>query len=241
MQSIEILPSNSLFDEREHGKAHTPYEIEKKFYSCIKRGNVDETKRMITELLDGKVFVGRMSINGIRQMQYWAVSCIAIAIRYAIEGGLNETEAYNFADKCIMNIDAMYSDDAILEFLIGKGIELAEKVRDCKVENHYPKAVRKCIYIINTRLFSDLSLPTLANACGVSKDYLSALFLRSLGLTISKYIKRERLHAAKDMLESGFTISEAAYTAHFCSESYFIKCFKEEFGLTPKKYTEMIF
>lgn len=240
MKSIEVLPSNRLFDEREHGKTHTPYEIEKKFYSCIKRGNVNETKRMISELLGNKVFVGRMSINSIRQMQYWAVSCIAIAMRYAIEGGLNETEAYNFADECIMKIDAMHNEEDILDFLIQKGIELTEKVRDGKADNNYPRAVKKSIYIINTRLFSDLSLTEIAKECGVSKDHLSVVFSRTLGLTIPKYIKKERLKAAKDMLESGFTISEAAYTAHFCSESYFIKCFKEEFGITPKKYCETV-
>ena len=43
---IDVLPSSRLFDERESGMVHTPYEIETAFYSSIGRGNVKEMKAM---------------------------------------------------------------------------------------------------------------------------------------------------------------------------------------------------
>jgi AraC-like DNA-binding protein len=34
------------------------------------------------------------------------------------------------------------------------------------------------------------------------------------------------------------TVSEVAWTVGFKDMSYFRKCFKEEFGMTPTEYTE---
>lgn len=236
----EVLPSNRLFDEREEGKIHTPYEIENAFYSTIKRGNVKEMKAMLKTLMESNLILGKLSKNSFRQIQYWAVCCITIATRYAISGGLDETTAFNFSDDCIMKIDTLSNEDEIFNLLIRKSEELTLMVKDSKISLAYPKAVRKCLSYINTNLHTDLTLHTLSAHCGVSKDYLSLIFKKSLGMTIPQYIKKERLKEAKELLSGGMTISETAYTVGFSSDSYFIKCFKEEYGITPKNYIKTL-
>lgn len=233
---IDVLPSARLHDEREYGLTHTPYEIETAFYSSIGRGNVEEMKELLQKLLDSGIVAGKLSQNNIRQMQYWAVCCVAIATRYAIAGGADETFAYNFSDECIMKIDSMQNENEIFAFLYEKSIQLTAVVSESKLAK-YPKSVKKCIKIINTRLFENLSLIVLAKECCVSKDHLSLIFKKSLGLTIPQYIKKERLNAAKDLLKNGMSISQAAYTVGFTTESYFIKCFKDEFGITPGRFS----
>lgn len=232
---IEVLPSARLFDEREYGLSHTPYEIETAFYSCIGRGSVEDVNAMLQKFLESGIVAGKLSANNIRQIQYWAVCCVAIATRYAIAGGLDENFAYNFSDECVMKIDLMSTENEILDFLLSKCMELTVTVKESKLGS-YPKAVRKCLKTINTRLFDRLSLDVLSEDCGVSKDHLSLLFKNNLGITIPQYIKKERLNAAKDLLKSGMSISQTAYTVGFSTESYFIKCFRDEFGITPKKF-----
>lgn len=232
---IEILPSARLFDEREYGMTHTPYEIETAFYSSIGRGNVDEMEAMLQKLIESGVVAGKLSSNNIRQMQYWAVCCVAIATRYAIAGGADETKTYNFSDECIVKIDSMKNESEILDFLLEKSRELTVMVSESKLDS-YPKAVKKCLKIINARLFEKLSLSEIANECGISKDHLSLLFKKNLGVTVPQYIKKERLNAAKELLKSGMGISQIAYTVGFSTESYFIKCFRDEFGMTPNKF-----
>lgn len=233
--NIEVLPSNRLLDEREHESLHTPYELETAFYSSIARGNTEEMKAMLERLMKDKVYVGRLSFNSLKQVQYWAVCCVAIATRYAIIGGLNETTAYNFSDECILKIDSMREEKQIVAFLTEKSFELTEMVNEAKNGEKYPRYVRICLREINQYLFSDLSADFLAKQCGVSKDHLCMLFKKATGMTIAKYIKTERLKAAKELLEGGMSVSATAYTVGFCSESYFIKCFKDYYGVTPKK------
>lgn len=232
---IEVLPSARLFDEREYGLIHTPYELETAFYSQIGAGNVNGLKEMLPVIMKSGIVAGKMSSNSIRQMQYWAVCCVAIATRYAIAGGVNETSAYNFSDECIMKIDLMQNETDILDFLFKKSIELAEAVKLNKTKG-YPKVVRKCLQIINTRLFDSLSVKYLALECGISKDHLSLLFKKYVGMGIPRYIKKERLEASKSLLNTGMSISQVAYTVGFNNESYFVKCFKDEFGITPGKF-----
>ena len=38
------------------------------------------------------------------------------------------------------------------------------------------------------------------------------------------------------MLKRGMTLSEVAFTTGFSTESYFNKCFKDEFGMTPGEF-----
>lgn len=229
---ITVLPSSRIFDEREYGIIHTPYEIETAFFSAIGRGDVEEVQALLHKLLESGIVAGKLSSDNIRQMQYWAVCCVAIATRYAIAGGLDEIKAFNYSDECIIKIDSMTNEKEIFDFLIENCTCLTKMVKQSKHGN-YPKAVRKCLRIINERLFQKLSLTSLAEECGISKDYLSLLFKKNTGITIPQYIKKERLEASKELLKGGMPISQIAYTVGFSTESYYIKCFKDMYGITP--------
>lgn len=233
---IEVLPTSNIIEERELCISHTPFEIEKMFYSCISRGDVEELEHMMMRLFENKIVVGKLSSNNLRQIQYTAVCSITLATRYAIIGGLDETIAYNFSDECIMKIDSIKETDQILDFLIKKSKEITLMVAKTKNRLKYPKPVNKCLKYISSNLFEKLNLSNIAKECNVSKDYLSLLFKKSLGITIPQYIKKERLNIAKELIQKNIEISKIAYTIGFCSESYFIKCFKDEFGITPLEY-----
>ena len=72
--------------------------------------------------------------------------------------------------------------------------------------------------------------------CGVSTTYLSRLFQTFLACTTTHYLNRLRISHAKGLLLSGFSATEACYSAGFNCYTYFITKFKEETGITPAKY-----
>ncbi len=49
-----------------------------------------------------------------------AVSCITLATRYAIQGGINEADAYNFSDDFIRTMDTIENPMQIMEYLAEK-------------------------------------------------------------------------------------------------------------------------
>ncbi len=240
LENIEVLPlgENALFSRRENETAHTAYRTEVMLYSAIRQGDTAALKKMLENTADGKLVMGRLSPDDLRQMQYWAVCCITLATRYAIEGGLDEVTAYCFSDDCILKIDKMTSAAAILDYLAKRGFELTVMVADSKKQKDYSRDIRKCISYINANLHRKITLDILAKECNLSKDYLSLKFKSETGMRPSDYIKKQRLIAGRDMLSENRSCSDVAYYLNFCSESYFIKCFREEFGMTPKQFVD---
>lgn len=237
---INILDESRIFDERENGIIHTPYELETTFLSSVKKGSRTDVKMMINDMVNNGITIGKMSNDSLRQIKYWAVALFTLITRSAIQGGLDETTAYNYADNCIMNIDKITKTDDIVDFIIQKCIALTDMVAESRENSVYPQPIRKCLHYINTHLLERLDVVTLAKECGLSEDYLSYLFKKNMGINLSKYIRAQRLQASKEMLKENYSVSDIAYYLGFCSESYFISCFKKEYGKTPKQFRNQI-
>lgn len=239
LKSIEILPDekeNIEFWERENKKTHTSYESEILFFSCIMHGDTERLGNCLNDLFKSGIVAGRLSEDNLRQMKYWAVSCITIATRYAIQGGLPEMEAYNLSDRFIRDIDLIDNENDILNYLVNASFKITEMIKSIKIQHNYPSPVRKCVTYIDKNLHDKISLDDLGEICGLSKDYLSQLFKKTTGITVTDYIRKRRLDSAKKLLDRDTSIGNTAHALGFCSESYFISCFKNEYGITPKEY-----
>ena len=177
-----------------------------------------------------------MSADPLTQMKYFAVCCITLACRYAIAGGLDEKEAFNFSDECIRRVDGMKKGEEIMSFLMRRACELAERVGEKSAAADVPPPVRKCLNHISRNLHGRITLSELAEHCGLSRGHLSRLFRGSVGCSVSRYVIRRKLEAAKAMLAGAYTVGEVAYLLGFSSESHFIKRFREEFGVTPARW-----
>lgn len=239
LKSIEFLPDekdNIDFWERENKKSHTSYENEILFFSCIMHGDTERLGICLEKLFNSGIVAGKLSEDNLRQIKYWAVSCITIATRYAIQGGLPEMDAYNLSDKFIRDIDILDNENEIIDYLIKASFNITETVNSLNIQKDYPSPVRKCVSYIDKNLHDKITLDDLGEISGLSKDYLSQLFKKTTGVTVTEYIRKRRLNSAKKLLDRDTSISDTAYGLGFCSESYFISCFKNEYGITPREY-----
>ena len=93
---------------------------------------------------------------------------------------------------------------------------------------------------IHTHLAEEgFDLEQLSGHLNVSKSTLHRKVKAMTGLTPLEFIRNIRLKYACEMLSRrDRNISEIAYATGFSSPKYFTKCFKEEFGLTPREYQE---
>ncbi len=124
----------------------------------------------------------------------------------------------------------------ILEYLFKVSFNLTERIKSIKTQHNYPSPIRKCVSFIDKNLHSKITLNELSQISGLSKDYLSQLFKKTTGTTITDYIMNKRLSSAMQLLDRDVSISDTAYALGFCSESYFIACFKKKYNITPKEY-----
>lgn len=74
----------------------------------------------------------------------------------------------------------------------------------------------------------------LADAMSMSRSSLLRKIKKNTGLSATQYIRQFRLNKGLEMLKQGsLTVSEIAYEVGFGSTSYFIKCFREQYGHPP--------
>ncbi len=74
----------------------------------------------------------------------------------------------------------------------------------------------------------------LAEALNMSRSNLLRKIRSATNLSTSQFIRQVRLEIAMDMLnEISHTVSEISFNVGFGSTSYFIKCFREQYGFSP--------
>lgn len=105
----------------------------------------------------------------------------------------------------------------------------------------YSLLVRKVITDINYDLTADLSLKKEANTLNVNPSYLSTLFKKETGYTLTEYVNRKRIEHAIFLLNStDMQIQTIATHCGITDVNYFSKLFKKIIGKTPKEYRQMI-
>ena len=108
------------------------------------------------------------------------------------------------------------------------------------IENpHYPsELVNAAVHMIQNHAgLPHFNVQYLAKRIQCSPNYLSALFSKEVGQTISQYLLQTRLGMAKQLFNSSEkSVAQIAQTCGFSSTSYFIAQFKRMEGCTPKAY-----
>ena len=83
------------------------------------------------------------------------------------------------------------------------------------------------------------SVTELAELCGITPEYLRALFNKKYGKSPIKYINDLRFARARELLDSGvYTVTDVSLLAGFSAPSYFSKEFKKKYGISPSRYLE---
>jgi AraC-like DNA-binding protein len=77
------------------------------------------------------------------------------------------------------------------------------------------------------------SLWRLSSQVSMSPFRFARIFRELIGMPPHKYLIRGRLLRARDLLESGMTVTETCYAAGFNNLSHFIRSFHDYFGVTP--------
>lgn len=107
--------------------------------------------------------------------------------------------------------------------------------------SRYSHYVGQAITMVQYDLTADLKLKTIAEKLNVNSSYLSTLFHKELGCTLTDYINRQRIERSLHLLRlTSKPIQEIATECGIHDVNYFIKLFKKQTGFTPNRYREQI-
>ena len=107
------------------------------------------------------------------------------------------------------------------------------EVRRDSCQSPYTK---KTLAIIRSRYGESLSLKSVARELHVSPSYLSSVFKDDTGCPFSDYLFLHRMNIAYDLVRQGnLRIYEIGEQVGYPDVAQFSKCFKKQFGYSPKQ------
>ena len=98
-------------------------------------------------------------------------------------------------------------------------------------------AVERTLKYISENFTEKLSREDMAKNVCLNADYLSRIFRKEAGMSISDYIIKLRMDMAKDLLlNTNLSVTQVSEECGYFNFSYFAKIFKKSFGLSPIEY-----
>ncbi|OXB97316.1 MULTISPECIES: AraC family transcriptional regulator [Bacillus] len=211
--------------------------ISTKIFEAIKTGNKEELLKYWNAFPCKKIGVFCVT-SELRNRKNQAIAGIAIATRYAIDGGLPSEEAFSISELYIQNVEKLNDINSILILVKEAFATFTEHVKTYIVRN-YSKTITTCQNYILKNIYQELSLKQLAYITDKNPMYLSTLFKKEVGISLSEYIQREKVEEAKKLLTlTNYSLLDISTWLNFNSQSYFTKIFKKYTEVTPKKYRD---
>ena len=116
--------------------------------------------------------------------------------------------------------------------------EYCNLVNQYSMKNH-SSIIHSVITRINLDITSDLTLNAQAKLLNINPSYLSSLFKKETGQTLTTYVNQKRIdHACGLLKNTSLQIQTIAQQCGIYDVNYFTKMFKRYTGMTPKEYRE---
>ncbi|MGI6203841.1 MAG: AraC family transcriptional regulator [Anaerovoracaceae bacterium] len=116
-------------------------------------------------------------------------------------------------------------------------LEHSEKAPEPRKRSRANPAVRSIINFIAENYGNKITLKDIAAAASYAESECCRIFRKYTGRSVFTYLREYRLEKSTGLLTgTDLSVSDVAYTCGFSSASYFIKAFREQFGMTPLRY-----
>ena len=178
-------------------------------------------------------------VTPITNLKYHFVITTAMITRMCGQNGMELEQAFRLSDFYIQKLDDLHTAQEVQNLHEEMVIDYTERMRREIRKDVISKHVSDCKDYIYCHVKERITVEQLASEFGISASYLSRLFKKEVGVSVSTYVKNKKIEVAKDLLKfSDYSMIEIANHLSFSSQSHFIQQFKEVVGITPKTYRD---
>ncbi len=229
-----------LAQSRQDERLHHDLPAERKMLQYVREGRFEELTEFLADWNRREDFGILSRSSMLRHQKNLTICGITLYTRAAIEGGLNAEIAFTLSDLLIQRLEELRTLEEVNELSTAALREFARRVRDAR-EHSVSGTFEACRQYIFNHLYEDLPLSRLGRATGLNPAYLSRLCKQETGLSLSAYIRREKVEEAKRLLElQEYGLSEICALLGFNDQSHFTQVFKTWAGVTPGAYRKRI-
>ena len=174
----------------------------------------------------------------LRDMKNYTITFNTHLRKAAERAGVHPIHIDAHSNGTIPRIEQLGSVNQCINFHKKMIHEYCELIRRHSLLN-YSVIIRKALTYINTDLCTDLTLNVLAEQLNVNASYLSMLFKKETGMTLTDYVNKHRIeHAGRLLLCTNLPIKSIAQKCGISDIYYFTRLFKRIMGTTPKTFRQ---
>ncbi len=238
----QIIPTpDANISEEEFISAHLlekRYELENDLINAVASGKLHKAEMFFSNLSSHQF--ERRNENPIRDQKNYAIILNTILRKAAESAAVHPLQLHHISTQYAHKIELISSQSSFISLIKEMIRKYTLLVKNHSLKN-YSMLVRKVIIAINNDLTDDLSLKSQAKVLNVNPSYLSTLFKKETGSTLTDFVNHKRIEHAILLLNS--TDMQIQTVALYCGipdVNYFTKTFKKIVGHTPKEYREML-
>ncbi len=181
-------------------------------------------------------FFERRIPDQLRNAKNYAIIMNTLLRKAAEKGGVHPLHIDKVSSGFAMEIENLSSFSGVMKLMSKMFRTYCKLVQDNSTQR-FSSLVQKTILMIESNLSAELSTNVLAKKQGVSLGYLSGIFKKETGKTVSEYIRIRRMeHAIYLLKTTKLQIQTVALYCGIVDVQYFSKIFKKHTGKTPTEY-----
>ena len=210
------------------------YRFENEMMRIVSEGQLQGIDTLFSTLSEN-IFENRIS-NSLQNSKNYCIIANTLMRKAAENGGVHPVYLDRLSSSFAAKIEELPSVSKSLEILYEMAHSYCRLVRKHSHKGYCP-IVKKTAVLIESDLAADLTLSSLAKAQNVTAGYLSAVFHKETGKTVTDFIRDRRIRYAKHLLTStSLQVQSVALHCGMTDVQYFSKLFKRKTGKTPKEY-----
>lgn len=214
------------------------YQNEKTLMDAVSKGKLNKIDIIVNSVLN-KGTERRLS-DSLRNRKNYLIILNTLLRKAAEYGAVHPYHLHILSSSFANQIEQLHSIEDSVRLQKNMIIKYCILVKEHSLKR-FSNLVGKVITLISYDLTADLSLKSISASLNVNSSYLSALFKKECGQTLTDYVNRKRMeNAAMLLTHSDKQIQDIAEECGILDVNYFIKLFKRYYKITPSKYRSTV-
>ena len=229
--SEHIEPENrELLEQR--------YELENQLMQAVASGSLEKIQFFITGEFPMKLeqrFTSRL-----RSDKNYLIILNTLLRKAAESGSVHPLYLDDISSQFAWKIEQITNEEEMRRLYKEMIRKYCLTVKSYSVKGYSP-IIRKVLDHVNLSFSEDLSLKSLSEQFSISSTYLSALFKKETGSTLTEYINKKRIEHSIFLLNTtDWRVQTIATACGIDDLNYFTRIFKKYMGRTPSEYRSML-
>lgn len=229
----EAIREENKKKAEEHEFYTYPIAQERQLRMAVRDRDGEKAQVILNQIL---AYIYLSNHSDLKRIRPRIIELLTVISRAAADAGADINEMMQQTDCQIHNINKISTIEELSVWLSQILQQFIENTFGSDFMKH-KHIIDKVTSYIDANYDKRLSLDEIAGVVYVGKSYLSSLFKKETGQSITSYINQIRIENSKILLmDTNLSVIEITHRCGFDNQSYFTRIFREVTGVTPKKY-----